>query len=1325
MFDISLTDLYTSFCMNQFLLPQNLFIFLKAKIKDEGQIPKIIDLLHTAMSEERLTKKRAPNGVFYTLNVDFGRHAHRAVFERVFLEDVPYFALRDFVWSHHYLQALRWKPLKQVSKENLELLYKGPYELFLETKEVVEQEEEVEDSVFYRDNWLTPTPLQQQIIQGLKFPSLLIGPPGSGKTLMAMRLLQEQALAHFESENPEVLRLLYITDNGALVHEMQQQWQYFATHTFPADYKSVDVSTLTHEQCVQWYVESNSLIIEDLQLPERDKQELIHNAPYLLRDTKAKKAYQDSEYSHIGGRNSVYTEAERELVYPRLCSFLASKKEVFLNEISSMTHFPEGFCFDLILVDEAQKLSLSFLTGMLHATKNNQVLYLGDSLQKGQQVFSSLAALKACVYAELKQELSVHHLVTSLRLKPGVARLVNELVVLYGHLNEGKADAVSYTQIPTTPLTTNEETHIQVLPPLQEHLHLPELQAQLHDNPKAFKASRLHLLTAKECPRTAQEQSLAKLGEDAQAAVIILSEKDRAPAKVLIQAGSVFTAHEARGLEFSRTLIYLSADTLILFRIIAQLMNIKGITPGATLEALQNQSPFKEKRDNGFLSLLSDLLISCSRTQGELYFYIEQAPHLAHTLHPFLPWLLHRTGEIHCLAVKSNPVSSEQEWFKTIQSYIQEQAFTQAKDNLKQVFEFTETQAQKYIELNATAIKINSLEDFIAWRAEQKAPKQITPKAEPEPTSKAVKKLTKPQARKASSPLALKAAITKESTNIYFKLKEDFTPKSWLFFNTAIEVSNSKFWSSSQALDLVQFITATPRTHEILFTYYASRTLQKGNSELDCLIKYNPNKEDHLHKTLEHLKLIIQECKQYLVKKQLLNNNSWTPLLCAALMKKEKYIEFLCTYVSDINVVDNNQETVLHKAAQNGLVATLKLLHQRGVDLNTLSSKGLTAAHIAALNGNIEFLVLLKECGFNFNNRNSQGETPLFYAAGAGQDRAVELLIPWMDNPHQPDAIGRTPFFFAVARKCISTCKLLYKLGADVHQPNLKGEVPFYYVIQMGLDNMIEPLVEMGADVNTLFHDGVTPAILAAETDHPNTLKILKKLKADIEKKGLQGQTPMYHAASLGYDRVVQVLKNLGSDINVPNVKGGSPIFAAIYANQVSTVKLLCELGANLSIDPFLGLSPVCLAVTLDRVQLIRILHSYGADLNITPSDGCTPLMVAIEKGSQSCVEYLLKHKVKMDTAVVYSRQKLFNFLASKFTMTLAQMRIDSIDSDFMSATIALSPTQLAEVLGYDEILALLHKAANDAQKTTGLQFFKACGKEGRAITQTTRHTPS
>ena len=124
-------------------------------------------------------------------------------------------------------------------------------------------------------------------------------------------------------------------------------------------------------------------------------------------------------------------------------------------------------------------------------------------------------------------------------------------------------------------------------------------------------------------------------------------------------------------------------------------------------------------------------------------------------------------------------------------------------------------------------------------------------------------------------------------------------------------------------------------------------------------------------------------------------------------------MKFVCVNYSGchVNAKDEDKNTPLHYAAENGHLLGVKILLDAGAKLSARNDEGDTPVHTAAENGNLQLVTnnMLASCDTNINTRvidemierdpscihfrGFQKETPLHDACGAGCVKVARRLI--------------------------------------------------------------------------------------------------------------------------------------------------------------------------------------------------------------------------------------------------------------------------------------------------------------------------------------------
>ena len=682
--------------MPQYLIPSNRATFVHQFAKDEQQAEFIIKKLGEFLdSPEPLKKKSFSGRIVYTLNIDYGRHKHRALFELTTIDERPVYALRSLAWMHDYNAALNWQSLGPINSQNIPQEYQLAQEKAASF--AVSSVEHEQQMVYFKAQWHEPTAFQSQILADTHFPQLLIGAPGSGKTFILTALMQEQAW--------NLQKILYITGNPALSSAQKKEWSALekkgALHQ-----ASAQVVFLSFTQFYTWYCDevSNDKLLNEEELLSRLTKalpkdsasqvlaELKLNSWQLHQDVAEHNAYDKSRYRHSGINKSLYSEQDKERLYEVLTKMLQTMKErhEFYPGVSKVEVMPEEYSFDLIAVDESQNQTPQDLLNITLFSKNQHIVLAGDSLQKGGTKLSSLPIIGNALHQQFHASLKAHQLPVSLRLMPASARLANNLVLLYTNLRQGRADSTAYSSI---------------LSPQGGDLEAPAAEDFVH----LISQDRL--------------SELKNIGANAHAAAIVLTDEDKGKARQYTNSANVFTHTEAQGLEFSHVFFYLSQESLARFIRVSEAMKQLGITAETTLKEYLHNPSQKGIVDGEQFELLSHLLVGLTRSCGSNWIYYEPVEgELQRKLQPFLPWFNRVIGLTPENKQVKPTISSPQEWLTVINRFISEGALVQARDNLRLILKLQAHEADAYIALYPKGELKESLAALEDWRTQASMP---------------------------------------------------------------------------------------------------------------------------------------------------------------------------------------------------------------------------------------------------------------------------------------------------------------------------------------------------------------------------------------------------------------------------------------------------------------------------------------------------------------------------------------------------------------------------------------------------------------------------
>ena len=134
--------------------------------------------------------------------------------------------------------------------------------------------------------------------------------------------------------------------------------------------------------------------------------------------------------------------------------------------------------------------------------------------------------------------------------------------------------------------------------------------------------------------------------------------------------------------------------------------------------------------------------------------------------------------------------------------------------------------------------------------------------------------------------------------------------------------------------------------------------------------------------------------------------------------------------VSDVNALDDNKNTPLHRAIIEGDEAQANCLITAGAKLNLADANGMTALHFTVIADQLEIAEALIAEGVKTNIKGGVfGATPLHWTVWLNVPRIARVLIDADAEINATDGYGMTPFDMAVSHSRIRIGKMLLNAG--------------------------------------------------------------------------------------------------------------------------------------------------------------------------------------------------------------------------------------------------------------------------------------------------------
>jgi ankyrin repeat protein len=397
-------------------------------------------------------------------------------------------------------------------------------------------------------------------------------------------------------------------------------------------------------------------------------------------------------------------------------------------------------------------------------------------------------------------------------------------------------------------------------------------------------------------------------------------------------------------------------------------------------------------------------------------------------------------------------------------------------------------------------------------------------------------------------------------------------------------------------------------------------------------------------------------------------------------MDKLEIVRFLIDHKVDINAKHGNDETtLLHRTAESGYEAMVKLLLGSGSDVMSRDKFGNTALHLAAEKGFVNICRSLIKGGVDINAKMGEYSlTALHLAVRSIRKEIVSLLVEHGVNLEEEDALGNTAFWDSVEKTsepialhlwqkgakskiegnrliswdrqggwngkggwkgsgkesvlikaagkgCYEVAKLLLQNDIDV---NAKGreDTVLSAAVKNGDEAMVRLFINAGADITLMsgYDNEENLLHLAAKGGHHEIALLLVQNGFDVKDPRVEEEsTPLHCAVNEGYPKVFDVLVRAGANLAVRAENGATLLHLAAKRGHESIVSRL--LGMTTDADQITKLEETGSQDVIGDCQSETFKSHFKNATEVRDNTGKTPLHYAIDEGSRGTAVLLLK----------------------------------------------------------------------------------------------------
>ncbi|EGT49214.1 CBN-MLT-4 protein [Caenorhabditis brenneri] len=328
-------------------------------------------------------------------------------------------------------------------------------------------------------------------------------------------------------------------------------------------------------------------------------------------------------------------------------------------------------------------------------------------------------------------------------------------------------------------------------------------------------------------------------------------------------------------------------------------------------------------------------------------------------------------------------------------------------------------------------------------------------------------------------------------------------------------------------------------------------------------------------------------------------------------------IELECSY----ELVDNEQRTPLHYAAEHGYPEIVKYLFSKGARNSTRDIIGATPAHYAA-QFSVECLkTIFEESNINEVNDN-ENRSCLMWAVCSGNVDVINYLIQREDAPKRAacDKHGYTALHLAAMVGNEKVCKILTNQGWSLSERDNHSNTALHLASGRGHTDVLRCLVSSGANMNDVDEIGRTPIFWACMGGQSHTLHcMIKELSFEWRTPGLDtrpvcdnfGRTALHAAANAGSSACINVLLNIEQEDNSLS----SPLVGWLDHNGETALHEACLAG---------------------KFDCVLSLLKGGSGINAIGRPQRTPLDCAMNPTNGSPNKIIVDH-LRSENALTYS----------------------------------------------------------------------------------------
>jgi ankyrin repeat protein len=348
------------------------------------------------------------------------------------------------------------------------------------------------------------------------------------------------------------------------------------------------------------------------------------------------------------------------------------------------------------------------------------------------------------------------------------------------------------------------------------------------------------------------------------------------------------------------------------------------------------------------------------------------------------------------------------------------------------------------------------------------------------------------------------------------------------------------------------------------------------------------------------------------------------------------YVYWLCSFLSgptlpSIDEKNNNGDTPLHRAVEEGHVITAGTLLKKNADKEIRNKQELSAAFAAIKKDNPALLRAMIYNGLD-PRTHKKGNIPMLHYAMENQKNSVVAYFAANQTLlDQSGPNGIKPIHVAAKSDNIIGLNLVLRNNTDaINATDDNGNTVAHYSAIYGTQEIMRELLEHRADLKKRNNNGDDATTLAIKYKKNNISDfLLSRSSVNINTQDPCGRTYAMNAAISGNNEFLATLLNRGADLTIADQHKKNILHIIGSTNNYDGAQLVLENNKSLlSIADKDGNQPLFNAMSSDNPNMALLYITHGAPLSTRNNSGETPVFFAVKHNQGEILDEMHKRNV-------------------------------------------------------------------------------------------------